>query len=341
LTGLTLDRAIGVLLLLLLVVFVQLAVIGAPDLIVTGQLLPVHALLSLFDDGTSISQQPRLFGFSVHPILITWGLQIIVGALFWRAAVRRFAEPSDPLFSRREALALLALLVGCQHALIWSTNNSALSGAIACLEHIDSDRRFFLASTQGAALLIGLIAIALLSPTPERIRVQLLRDKTPSVGIVYSSGPLLLAVQLTALVGLLLSIQFAPCFEMTWKAYTTASLNAFAIFAVFGLWLDICRLQFRRRSLGYFALGLFVVALLPYILASGFSSGNLARWSLLSPGLGVLSESNHARTDPMFYIALAHLVVVGLVWLVWHNRWGKVLDRLRREGDPVSSSWAS
>jgi hypothetical protein len=332
LAGLTLDRAVGMVLMLVLVVSVQLGIIASPQLVVTGQLLPVQALASLFADETRVPQeQLALFGFSVHPILVTWGLQIIVGALFWRATVRRFAEPTDPLFSRREGLALLALLVGCQHALIWSPNHGGPSGAVACHAHNEWGRQFMLGVTQGAALLMGLFAIALLSPTPEQTRILLLRRNVRSLGIVVSTGPVLLAVQLAAVVGLLLGIQFAPCLGLTWKAYATASLNTFEIFFVFGLWLEVCRLQFRKRALGYFGLGLFIVAVLPYVLAAAFSSDGLGRLSLLSPGFGVLMEPEPARTDVMFLVALSHLLLVGLLILVWHNRWGKVLARLARE----------
>ncbi len=332
LVGQTLNRAVGILLLLVLVGFMLFFIMPSREFVVTGQLLPVHALASLFADQAGVPDEPlALFGISVHRTLVTWGLQIIVGAFLWRATVRRFAEPTDALFSRREALALVALLVGCQHVLIWAPNHGVPSGAIACLVHDSWNRQTMLAATQAAALLVGLFAIVLLNPTPERIRILLLRHKARSLGIVVSNGPVLFAVQLTAVVGLLLGIQFAPCLGLTWKAYATALLNTFEIFMVFGLWLDVCRLQFRRRALGYFALGLFVVTVLPYILAGAFSSDTLARWSLLSPGLGALSKPETSQTNAMFNIALAHLVVVGLLLLIWRNRWGKVLARLIRE----------
>ena len=336
LTGFTLDRPFTLILLLVLMLIAQSVTVTSPELFVTGQILPLNAIIDLFptqDLNSPWHKVSTLFGVSVHSTLITWALQLAVGALLWRATIRRTVNPSTSALSRWEVLALVGLLVGTQHALIWGPQGLGPHGAIACLADDRSERHMMLACAQGAALFLGLFILALLSPTPERVRIDVLRGTRGSLGIVYSQSSIVLAIQLAAVCSLLLGIQFATCLASTWKVYATCVLNTGNLFMILALWLDLCRMQFRRRALGFFALGMFVLGIIPYILAGVFSNETLAKWSLLSPGIWALSQTNDYLNEGLFHIAIAQLGIVVLLFVVWRNRWanrlrqGETLDR--------------
>ena len=100
--------------------------LAAPGRMVPNFLLPIFGLNYLFQDPDHPNYQhqwdapPSLFGVSIPPIILTLGLQFLVGFFCWRAAVRKTARPSQPLLLRWEAIALFAILVIVQHGLLWS-----------------------------------------------------------------------------------------------------------------------------------------------------------------------------------------------------------------------------
>jgi len=49
---------------------------------------------------------------------LSLALQFVLGIFLWRAAVRKTANPFQPLLLRWEAIAIFALLIFTQHALI-------------------------------------------------------------------------------------------------------------------------------------------------------------------------------------------------------------------------------
>jgi cytochrome b561 len=90
---------------------------------------------------------------------------------------------------------------------------------------------------------------------------------------------------------------------------------------MFSLLLEYCRLRFKRRALGFVALWLFVLCLLPFILAGVFSSGALAKLSFLAPGTVALTGSG---SDDLKYLVgwtFIHFGIVVLLFVAWRRQW--------------------
>ena len=69
-----------------------------------------------------------------------------------------------------------------------------------------------------------------------------------------------------------------------WTIFAVAVGNLLDFFLIFVLLLEFCRLRFGRRALGFVGLWLFVLCVLPFILAGVFSEAAIGRLSLLVAG---------------------------------------------------------
>ena len=94
---------------------------------------------------------------------------------------------------------------------------------------------------------------------------------------------------------------------------------------MFSLLLEYCRLRFKRRALGFVALWLFVLCILPFILAGVFSSGVLAKLSFLAPGTIVLAEPEIDDLKYLLGCTFAQLGVVVLLFIAWQQQWKLLL----------------
>ena len=105
-----------------------------------------------------------------------------------------------------------------------------------------------------------------------------------------------------------------------------AAANLFIFFLMFPLLLEFCRLRFKRRALGFVALWLFVLCLLPFVLGGVFSNSALAKISFLAPGAVAVSDS---AADLKFLagVTFAHIGVVVLLFLAWREQWKRLLSK--------------
>ncbi|HLZ53314.1 MAG TPA: hypothetical protein VKS19_02430, partial [Verrucomicrobiae bacterium] len=107
--------------------------------------------------------------------------------------------------------------------------------------------------------------------------------------------------------------------------YLIAVGNLLAFSLIFSLLLEYCRLRFRRRALGFVALWLFILCILPFILAGVFSNGALAKLSLLAPGAVVLAGSDTTDFKFLAGCTFAHLGVALLFFIAWQRQWTLLL----------------
>jgi len=141
-----------------------------------------------------------------------------------------------------------------------------------------------------------------------------------------------LALALTAVVAVVLLTQLIHSPGAAWTNYFIAVGNLLAFSLIFSLLLEFCRLHYKRRALGFLALWLFILYILPFIAAGVFSSSTLAEFSLLSPGCVALSPPN-SRTGDMndlsilLMITCAHLFFALLLFFGWLGEWKKLLAR--------------
>jgi hypothetical protein len=104
-------------------------------------------------------------------------------------------------------------------------------------------------------------------------------------------------------------------------AWALAVGNLFVFLLMFSLLLEYCRLRFKRRSLGFVALWLFVLCILPFILAGVFSSEALAKLSFLAPGTVALAGTNSDDLIVPAYATAIHFGVVVLLFIGWQRQW--------------------
>lgn len=307
---------------------------GAPKYSVFQFFLPVYAASSLFSDPTAARDPfqpdsygwPAIFTFDVPPMVLSLGLQLLMGLLLWRAAVRKIGHPSQPLFLRWEAIMIFTVVVTVQHALLWSIwTGSYPTQAIWALSY----RKYILPLVHGGSLLVGMLLLAVSSPQPERIRIEALRTGAgPRLAFTRSALPLVLV--LAAITGLASLPHFISSLRAYGIIWGLATANLLACFAMFCLLIEYCRLRFRHGAPGFVALGLFVLGVLPLILAALLSSESLGLISFLAPGIMALLEPAHVKSPDQVLLTLIQLGVVGALFLAWWQQWQALFARAPR-----------
>ena len=191
----------------------------------------------------------------------------------------------------------------------------------------DFDHNALLAVVHGGTLVMGLILLASAGAEPERVRVEALRLGFKTLGVVFSRSAVSLAFVLAgiAVAGLLLQTMFSLKDSLPTLLVTGA--NLLEIFLVVALLLEFCRLRHKRRALGFVALWLFVLCVIPFILAGVLRSENLARVSLLAPGFFALASDSDTNWSLLYCTLGAHLGVVVLLFIGWQRQWKRLLDR--------------
>jgi len=331
LVGMTFQRPVGILIILPLF-FAWTFSFFAPSRMLTNFLLPAYGIGNLFiNDQNSANNNsihdwsgwPEIFGISVPPILLSLALQFALGIFLWRAAVRKTANPFQPLLLRWEAIAIFALLVISQHALIWQTWHGAFGNTHASHNYPNDS---LLAVTHCGTILVGILILAFASPLPERVRVEALRAGGGNLQMIFSRSAVSLALALAAVAAIASLPQFISSFSEHGNVWLLATANLFIFFLMFSLLLEFCRLRFKRRALGFVALWLFVLCILPFILGGVFSNEALAKLSFLAPGVVAVSDSN-ADLRFLAGVTLAHFGVVVLLFLSWRQRWKLLLAK--------------
>ena len=331
LTGMAFQRPQSGIILLLPLFFFQMFSFAFPKFVIINFLLPIYGIANLFQDpnrgGHDIAFRdwnswPDIFALPVPPIVLSLGLQFLVGIFFWRATVRRTANPFQPLLLRWEAIAIFTLLVVVQQGLIWGIWHGGFGNPGI---HNDINGAPLLSIVHGGTILVGVLILAFASPVPERVRVEALRSGLGNLRLVFSRSAVWLAVALSGIDAVASATQFIFSFTAHGAAWALAAANLLAFLLMFSLLLEFCRLRFQRRALGFVALWLFVFCLLPFILAGVFSNEGFAKLSFLAPGTIALAG---AKIDDLKFLVgctFAHLGVVVLLFIAWQRQWKLLL----------------
>ncbi len=333
--GLVLQRPQGGIIFLVAFIFFQFPSFGTPKFIVTNFLLPIYGIVNLFRDAggshndnpiSNWNGLPEIFGLPVYPILLSLALQIIIGIFLWNTAVRKTTNPFQPPMLRWEAVAIFGILLLIQHGLIWGLWHGRFPEVQSWVGRPSfHENDPLLSMIHCGTMVLAIIILAAVSPQPETVRVKALRLGIKNPGAIFSSSAVSLAVVLAAVAAVVLLLQCALSFDHSWKIYLIAVGNLLAFFLIFSLLLEFCRLRFRRRALGFVALWLFILCILPFILAGVFSNEALAKLSLLAPGAVVLAGSDTTDLKFLTGCALAHLGVVLVLFIAWQRQWKLLL----------------
>lgn len=326
LAGMAFQRPQSSIILLLPYFFIQMLSIEFSKFSLVNFVLPVYGIANLFSDGRNPQQAwsgwPELFGLPVPPIVLSLGLQFVVGVFFWRAAVRKTANPFQPLLLRWEAVAIFSLLVVAQQALIWGIWHGGFGSmpeAQAYRNEVNGAP--ILSIVHGGTILIGVLILAFASPLPESVRVEVLRTGTGNLRLVFSRSAAWLAIALAGVAAIALASHFVFSFKVDGAVWALAVVNLLVFFLMFSLLLEFCRLRFKRRALGFVALWLFVLCVLPFILAGVFSNEAIAKLSFLAPGTVALAGPGSNDLKYLAGCTFAQLGVVALLFIVWQRQW--------------------
>jgi hypothetical protein len=334
LAGMAFQRSQGILIFLVLLCAYPFSFI-APSRMLTNFLLPIYGIGNLFHDQDSrdvYSERewgvmPEIFGIHAYPILLSLGLQLVVGIFVWRALVRKTAHPFQPLLLRWEAVALFIILIASQHALMWDLWNGQFPRLFEKSPDERIDNEMLLTAVHGGTIATGILLLALASPLPERVRVESLRLGFNNLGSVFSRSAVSLALVLAAVASAAMLTQFMFSLAGSFQIFCVTTISLAEIFLVFALLLEFCRLRFKRRALGFVALWLFIICIIPFILAGVFSSEYFARISLLSPGFIALSDESDPEWPLQFRTVLAHFGIVVILFIAWQRQWKRLLAK--------------
>jgi len=330
LAGMAFQRPQSGIILLLPLFFLQTFSFAFPRFTIINFLLPIYGIVNLFQDPNQAandyndfrnwSDWPGIFALPVPPILLNLGLQFVMGLFLWRATVRKTANPFQPLLLRWEAIAIFALLVVVQQGLIWGIWHGRFPTVFAS-DHKFYERESLLPIVHGGTILVGVFILAFASPLPERVRVEALRTGSGNLRLVFSRSAVSLSLALIAVAAAMSLTHFIFSFKDRGYAWALAMGNLFVFLLMFSLLLEYCRLRFKRRSLGFVALWLFVLCILPFILAGVFSSEALAKLSFLAPGTVALTGTNSDDLIVSAYATAIHFGVVVLLFIGWQRQW--------------------
>lgn len=335
LAGLVAQRPQSAFVFLILFFFLQFPSFTMPKFFLTNFLLPIYGIVSLFnynhDSGADFANYewsglPQLFGLPIYPILLSLALQFLVGFFFWRAAVRKTTNPFQPLMLRWEAVAIFSILLAAQHGLIWGQWNGQFPEPAKAINRYN-DRDSLLSIVHCGTILLAVIILAAASPQPESVRMKVMRLGVKNLAAIFSGSAVSLAVALAVLAAVVLLSQCVFSFANSWEIYFIAVGNLLTFFLVFSLLVEFCRLRFRRRALGFVALWLFVLCVLPFILAGVFSNAAIGKLSLLSPGIVALANSNDENLNYLLGIVAGHFGIAVLLFLGWQRQWKQLLAR--------------
>lgn len=329
LAGMTFQRPQSGILLLLPYLLVQICSFTFEKFSIINFLAPVYGIANLFSSGPSLnihwSGWPHLFGIPAPPILLSLGLQFVLGIFLWRAAVRKTANPSQPLLLRWEAIAFFTLLIVVQQALIWGFWQGGFGNMPGLAHRYEVNGAPMLSVVQGGTILVGVLILTFVSPLPERVRVAALRTGSGNLKLVFSRSAVWLALALAGVAAAASATQFVFSFRTHSATWALAAVNLLVFFLMFSLLLEFCRLRFKRRALGFVALWLFVFCVLPFILAGVFSNEAFAKFSFLAPGTVVLDGSGSHDLKFLAECTLAQVGIIVLLFIAWRRQWKLLL----------------
>jgi len=331
LAGMAFQRPQSGIVLLLPLFFLQMFSFTFPRFTIVNFLLPIYGIANLFQDPASNvhdyasqawSRWPEIFTLPVPPIALSLGLQFVVGIFIWRAAARKTANPFQPLLLRWEAVAIFSLLVVVQQALIWGLwhGGFGITPDSPSLRN-ETDGAPMLSLVHGGTILVGVLILAFASPLPERVRVEALRTGLGNLRLVFSHSAVWLAVTLSGIAAVASATQFIFSFKTHGAAWALAAVNLLLFLLMFSLVLEYCRMRFKRRALGFVVLWLFVLCILPFILAGVFSNEAIAKLSFLAPGTVALAGSGSDDLNFLVGCTFAQFGVVALLFIAWQRQW--------------------
>ncbi len=343
LTTLSLQRSEGGLLMFLGIIVVLPFSMFESSRLITSYILPVAPLAHLFDQGNNsdMAGAPSFFAMPLPAMVIGLILQGIVGTFFWRTATRKTAQPFGPLFTRRQAIGLFGVLALAQHGLIWEI---WAGGFPIRLTGHTYDSQEIMTMVHCGTLFFGLILLVMSSPTPERILLASLRARDARKvgwGLALANSAVPEALAFTVLAGIFLFTQFTTLISeatsnapANWAIYGIAVANLLNFFLIVALLLEWCRMRLRRGGPGFFGLGLFILTVLPFILGGVFSDGTFGHFSLLSPGVLVLTDYEEVSLSSLALIDGIHFVIAVGLFLLWRHEWKQMLKLAAPRGEP-------
>jgi hypothetical protein len=326
LAGMALPRAQGGIGLVVLLMVMLPMTFQAGRFTLTNFLMPVYPAVHMFHPLEKRYRQPVVedpiwkspvdfYGATIPPLVYTLVLQAILGCLVWRGAVRKFGNPNQPALLRSEMLVLYGLLVLFQYGLIWGWKDSYPS----------PDSLPGLCAVHACVVFLGVVVLTPQLLQPEKGRIAAMRLGARAYRwVLWESGPCT-AIALTAIAcaGLLTQCFFA--FSFTSGRYLMASANALVVLLTFSLLLEICRLVFRRRAIGFFALALFILYGMPFVLSLCFMSETPMKFSFAAPGIAALADETVGELRYFGIATVVHLIIVIVLGYIWSKCWRRWL----------------
>jgi hypothetical protein len=322
LAGMAMPRAQGGIGIVVALLFLMPMSITAGSFSLTNFVAPVYATVQMFDPSPSRTDTSSphwdlpagLYGIGVPAPVYTLAVQIILGCLACRGAVRKFGNPNRPAFVRSEMLVLYGLLVFLQYGLVWGWRHS--SGGY--------DRLATLCALHGCVLFLGVIMLTPQLLRPEEARIAAIQDRAGAFGrVLWESGPCT-AIALTAIACAGLLTQYVSLRSPDGLRYLVVAVNTLVVFLTFSILLEVCRLLFRRKAISFFALALFVFYGLPFVLSLCFQSSKPMEFSILAPGVSALAGEDLTDFSSVRIVTIVHLVIVialAGVWMFYWKRW--------------------
>lgn len=337
LLGLVLQKPQAGLIFLVLLFFLQFFSFALPKYFLTNFLLPIYGVAHLFEGTinhrpydygwTQWTRYSEIFGQPVYPVFFTLGLQLLLGIFLWRIVIRKTANSFQPAMLRWEAVALFAVFLIFQHGLIWGEWRGHFPELTIGSSRLDDQSDVLLPVVQAGTMFLAILMLALNSPPPESVRIKAVHLGLKTPGAIFPSSSVFLAFVLSAAAAAIMLSEFIYSDARSWRLYFIAMGNLLAFSLIFSLLMEFCRLRYKRRAIGFVALWLFVLGLLPFIFAGVLDNSAYGQLSIVAPGCYALSAPADDNLNYLFGIIAGHLLIAFLLFLFWGREWQKLLAR--------------
>ncbi len=147
-----------------------------------------------------------------------------------------------------------------------------------------------------------------------------------SLGDIFQRSGASLALAFGGVAAVAMTLQLSTHLDGI-SALVIVLVNTVNIFLILTLLLEFCRLRHQRRALGFVALWLFVLVVVPLILAGVFQSEETAQVCLLAPGFLALMDVSADKLPALHRVNLVHFAVVIILLINWRRQWKKLLSR--------------
>lgn len=272
----------------------------------------------------AFASPPFIFGQPINGVFLALCLQILLGVVFWRLAVGKIKNPEKPLIPLIDGIFMFALILLTQTALMWEPELLENSARV-----VSGSYNGILFSFYVASILFGCLIINFMINKPENVLRLYLREDGSKQKLIFTKS----AVPISIIMSVVLGFAIMPHISLRGGGMSRVFLlflNSLVCLLFYAELVEYTQIKYERRALRYVALALFVVYVMPVLLALVLSNGEIVKLSFIIPGIiAIFEHPFRPQSAPeiisAYTYSIVHMFIVGILSVLWYRAWQKAL----------------